>query len=75
MTYETILQSPDTYPIHGGSSDVGDVTLVAPTATLRYPARVPGSFSHHWCTTASSISSIAHKGINRRCKGCGLYRL
>ena len=68
MTYETILQSPDTHPIHGGSSDVGDVTLVAPTTTLRYPARVPGSFSHHWCTTASSISSVAHKGITAGAK-------
>jgi aminobenzoyl-glutamate utilization protein B len=68
MAYETILQSPDSHPVQGGSSDVGDVTLVAPTTTLRYPARVPGSFSHHWCTTASSISPIAHKGLTAGAK-------
>ncbi len=68
MVYDTILQSPETHPIHGGSSDVGDVTLVAPTATIRYPARIPGCFSHHWSTTASSITSIAHKGITAGAK-------
>lgn len=68
LSYDNVFQSPDTHPNHGGSSDVGDVTLVAPTATLRYPARIPGCFSHHWSTTASSITSVAHKGITAGAK-------
>jgi len=72
LSYDLILQSPATHPGHGGSSDVGDVTLVAPTTTLRFPARVPGSHSHHWSTTASSISSIAHKGITAGAQVIGL---
>lgn len=68
MNYDLVLQSGDIVPVHGGSSDVGDVTLVAPTTTLRFPARVPGCYSHHWATTASSIASVAHKGITAGAK-------
>jgi aminobenzoyl-glutamate utilization protein B len=50
-------------PFKGGSSDVGDVTLVAPTAGVKYPVRVPGSFSHHWAVVSAGATSIAHKGI------------
>lgn len=50
-------------PQKGGSSDVGDVTLIAPTATVKYPVRVPGSYSHHWSVTSAASGSIAHKGI------------
>src|SRR5512135_266548 len=31
----------------GGSSDVGDVTLIAPTATIGFPGDVPGAIGHH----------------------------
>ncbi|RJQ61156.1 MAG: amidohydrolase [Desulfobacteraceae bacterium] len=68
MNYEIALQSADNTPLHGGSSDVGDVTLVAPTATLRFPTRVPGCHSHHWATTASSVTSMARKGITAGAK-------
>ena len=51
-------------PYRGGSSDVGDVTLIAPCATLRFPVRFPGNLpSHHWTVTAAGNTSIAHKGI------------
>jgi aminobenzoyl-glutamate utilization protein B len=64
MDYPVDITSPETPDVfQAGSSDVGDVTLVAPTATLRFPTRVPGSISHHWSVAASGTTSIAHKGI------------
>jgi aminobenzoyl-glutamate utilization protein B len=42
------LKAPDKTFVGGGSSDVGDVTLVAPTATIRFPGNVPGYIGHHW---------------------------
>jgi len=56
-------------PFKGGSSDVGDVTLVAPTAGVKYPVRVPGSYSHHWAVVSAAATSIAHKGITVGAKG------
>ena len=64
LDYPILLETPETAPLRGGSSDVGDVTLVAPTSTIRFPTRVPGCHSHHWSTVACSIGSFAHKGIS-----------
>jgi aminobenzoyl-glutamate utilization protein B len=47
----------------GGSTDVGDVSLVAPTATLRFPVYAPGSPGHHWSIVATTPTSIGHKGL------------
>jgi aminobenzoyl-glutamate utilization protein B len=63
MEYPVKIVSPESEPLRGGSSDVGDVTLVAPTVSLRFPTRVPGSPSHHWTVVAAAKTSIAHKGI------------
>ena len=68
LDYDIILETPDNAPLRGGSSDVGDVTLVAPTTTLRFPTRIPGCHSHHWSTVASSKGSFAHKGITAGAK-------
>jgi aminobenzoyl-glutamate utilization protein B len=68
MDYPCRLTSPESEPLRGGSSDVGDVTLVAPTASMRFPVRVPGSPSHHWTVVAASRSSIAHKGLTAGAK-------
>jgi aminobenzoyl-glutamate utilization protein B len=68
MDYPLQLTSPATEPLKGGSSDVGDVTLVAPTVSMRYPARVPGSPSHHWTVVSAGATSIAHKGITAGAK-------
>jgi aminobenzoyl-glutamate utilization protein B len=68
MDYPLRLTSPESEPFKGGSSDVGDVTLVTPTATLRFPVRIPGSRSHHWTVVAAGKSSIAHKGITAGAK-------
>jgi aminobenzoyl-glutamate utilization protein B len=72
MEYPLKIVSPDSEPMRGGSSDVGDVTLVAPTVSLRFPVRVPGSPAHHWTVTAAAKTSIAHKGITAGAKVLGL---
>ncbi len=62
------LREPGPVFIGGGSSDVGDVTLVAPTATIRFPGQVPGSIGHHWSSVASNYGSTAWKGLNAGAK-------
>jgi len=47
----------------GGSSDVGEVTLLAPTATITFPGLVPGVIFHHWSLTASTFGPTMHKGL------------
>jgi aminobenzoyl-glutamate utilization protein B len=52
----------------GGSSDVGDVTLITPTATIDFPGSVPGAISHHWSNVACFYGSTAWKGLNAGAK-------
>ncbi len=47
---------------------MGDVTLVSPTVSMRYPTRVPGSPSHHWTVVSAGKTSIAHKGLTAGAK-------
>jgi len=47
---------------------VGDVTLIAPTATLRFPGQVPGAISHHWSSVACNYGTTAWKGLNAGAK-------
>ncbi len=54
--------------VGGGSSDVGDVTLIAPTATIRFPGQVPGAIGHHWSVVAGNYGSTAWKGLNAGAK-------
>jgi aminobenzoyl-glutamate utilization protein B len=54
--------------VGGGSSDVGDVTLIAPTATIQFPGWVPGAIGHHWSTVAAGYGSTAWKGLNAGAK-------
>jgi aminobenzoyl-glutamate utilization protein B len=54
--------------VGGGSSDVGDVTLVAPTATIRFPGQVPGSIGHHWSSVSCNYGTTAWKGLNAGAK-------
>ncbi len=58
----------ETTPYRGSSSDIADVTLVTPCATLRFPARVPGFPDHHWTVTSAGATSLAHKGITAGAK-------
>lgn len=52
----------------GGSSDVGDVTLIAPTATITFPGAAPGAIGHHWSNVACWYGSTAWKGLNAGAK-------
>jgi aminobenzoyl-glutamate utilization protein B len=54
--------------VGGGSSDVGDVTLITPTATIRFPGQVPGAIGHHWSSVACNYGSTAWKGLNAGAK-------
>ncbi|MCE5227136.1 MAG: amidohydrolase [Porphyromonadaceae bacterium] len=49
--------------VGGGSSDIGEVSLVVPLTSLRFPTSAPGAIGHHWTTTAVTGSTIAHKGV------------
>ena len=62
------LINPSDEQVGGGSSDVGEVTLIAPTATLNFPGGVPGEIGHHWSTVAAGYGSAAWKGLNAGAK-------
>ena len=62
------LREPRGDAVGGGSSDVGDVTLVAPTASVRFPGQVPGAIGHHWSSVACNYGSTAWKGLNAGAK-------
>lgn len=62
------LSEPNKKFTGGGSSDHGDVTLIAPTATIRFPGVVPGAIGHHWSTVTCNYGSLAWKGLNAGAK-------
>jgi aminobenzoyl-glutamate utilization protein B len=62
------LEAPSGMFVGGGSSDVGDVTLIAPTATIQFPGEVPGAIGHHWSTVTAGYGSLAWKGLNAGAK-------
>lgn len=47
---------------NSSSNDIGDITWVVPTATVRFPVVVPGVQGHHWTAGITPTMSIAHKG-------------
>jgi len=62
------LEAPTGASYGGGSSDVGDVTLITPTATIGFPGSVPGAIGHHWSNVACWYGSTAWKGLNAGAK-------
>jgi aminobenzoyl-glutamate utilization protein B len=52
----------------GGSDDIGDVSWVVPTITLRYPSNIPGTIGHHWSSGIAMATPIAHKGCTAGAK-------
>jgi len=50
-------------PMGGGSDDIGDVSWVVPTVTLRYPSNIPGGPGHNWANGVAMATPIAHKGV------------
>jgi aminobenzoyl-glutamate utilization protein B len=59
---------PSTVQVGGGSTDVGEVTMIVPTATLNFPGEVPGAIGHHWSTVTGGFGSAAWKGLNAGAK-------
>ena len=62
------IDKPAVTFVGGGSSDVGEVSLIAPLATIKFPGQVPGVINHHWSTTSSNYGSAAWKGLNAGAK-------
>ncbi|MCZ6887756.1 MAG: amidohydrolase [Gammaproteobacteria bacterium] len=58
----TGISEPTEDPVSGGSDDIGDVSWVVPTVTLRYPSNVKGLQGHHWSSAMAMATPIAHKG-------------
>ncbi len=65
------LRQPGGVFVGGGSSDVGDVSLVAPLATIRFPGQAPGAIGHHWSSVATNYGSTAWKGLNAGAQAMG----
>jgi len=57
------LAPPVAAPRSGGSDDIGDVSWVVPTISIRYPANIPGLPGHHWADAIAMATPIAHKGV------------
>lgn len=53
---------PDSENRGGGSDDIGDISWVVPTVTLRYPSNVGAGPGHHWSAGVASATPVAHKG-------------
>ena len=49
-------------PKSGGSDDIGDISWIVPTVTLRFPSNVDGLQFHHWSSAMAMATPIAHKG-------------
>ncbi len=47
---------------NSSSNDIGDITWVVPSATVRFPSAVPGIQAHHWTAGIAPTMSFAHKG-------------
>ena len=59
---------PDSERRGGGSDDIGDVSWVVPTATLRFPSNIPGGAGHNWNKTIAMATPIAHRGATAGAK-------
>jgi aminobenzoyl-glutamate utilization protein B len=62
------LGLPVTTPRSGGSDDIGDVSWVLPTVTMRFPSNIPGLPGHHWANAIAMATPIAHKGVTAGAK-------
>jgi aminobenzoyl-glutamate utilization protein B len=56
------IGTPPEQPVSGGSDDIGDISWVVPTITLRFPSNIPGLPGHHWSNAITMATPIAHKG-------------
>jgi aminobenzoyl-glutamate utilization protein B len=61
--WEQVLPHSATPPLMGGSTEVGDVSWITPTAQLTTTCWPLGTPGHSWQTVVSSGSSIGMKGM------------
>lgn len=57
------LEPPLAEPKSGGSDDIGDISWVVPTITIRYPSNIPELPGHNWSNGIAMATPIAHKGV------------
>lgn len=62
------VSGPPEQPRSGGSDDIGDVSWVVPTVTLRFPSNIPGLPGHNWSSAIAMATPIAHKGATAGAK-------
>ncbi len=62
------LEGPQRERTSGGSDDIGDISWVVPTVTLRFPSNIPGLPGHNWANAISMATPIAHKGATAGAK-------
>jgi aminobenzoyl-glutamate utilization protein B len=62
------LSGPPRVRQSGGSDDIGDVSWVVPTVTLRFPSNIPGLPGHNWSSGIAMATPIAHKGATAGAK-------
>ena len=66
------LGEPPEIPQSGGSDDIGDVSWVVPTVTLRFPSNIEGRQGHHWSSAIAMATPRGAQGRRRgRESGCG----
>jgi aminobenzoyl-glutamate utilization protein B len=56
----------------GGSDDIGDISWVTPTVTLRFPSNIPNLPGHHWSNAIAMATPIAHKGATAGAKATAM---
>ena len=49
----------------GFADDIGDISWNVPTATLSFPANIPGLPGHNWANAIAMATPIAHKGATQ----------
>jgi aminobenzoyl-glutamate utilization protein B len=63
LFFDEVLPYKETNEILFGSTDVGDVSWVTPTAQFWGPCFVFGTPAHSWQLVSQGATSIAHKGM------------
>lgn len=61
--YDMILPMPEKESVMSGSTDVGDVSWVCPTAQISAVTEAAGTPGHSWQQVAQGKSTIAKKGM------------
>ncbi len=62
------LEGPQRVRTSGGSDDIGDISWVVPTVTLRFPSNIPDLPGHNWSNAIAMATPIAHKGATAGAK-------